>query len=460
MAVYGTSGSGKSALLRAIAISAGFVQRGGPCHIYGLDFGSRALQMLEVLPHVGSIVPGSDGERVQRTLDWLRHTIDERRTRYAATNSSTITEYRVRAARPDEPRIVLLVDNVGAFRAAYEGTDRQRYSDLLSSIAGEGRPVGVHVVVTTSERTGISTTLSSAMQRRLVMRMATDDDYSMLGAPSDVLDAHSHPGRAIDADSEIQIGILGVERDDASQAARLQDLAAALIAAGSSVAPPIQSLGSDIELSSLGRGRSEVTFGVDAATLSPASIDAIGAFLLTGPPGSGRTTALQTLVAGVREGLPASELYYFGNRRSVLRQDPGWTEAAETPEEIAAAATRLTQVIAARPPGAGRIVIFLESAGDVVMSPADAPLQALVKACIANDHWFVAEGEVSTVRSPSGFMSIVKSSRRGLALQPDQEAGSMLFNTPFPRINRNDFPEGRGFLVMSGRAALVQVARS
>ena len=45
MAVYGTGGSGKSAFLRAIAVAAAFAPaRGGPCHVYGLDFGSRGLQ--------------------------------------------------------------------------------------------------------------------------------------------------------------------------------------------------------------------------------------------------------------------------------------------------------------------------------------------------------------------------------------------------------------------------------
>ncbi len=54
MAVYGTSGSGKSVFLRTIAVAAGYTVRGGPCHVYGLDFGNRGLSMLESLPHVGS----------------------------------------------------------------------------------------------------------------------------------------------------------------------------------------------------------------------------------------------------------------------------------------------------------------------------------------------------------------------------------------------------------------------
>ena len=42
--------------------------RGGPCHVYGLDFGNRGLAMLEPLPHVGSVIYASDHERVVRLL--------------------------------------------------------------------------------------------------------------------------------------------------------------------------------------------------------------------------------------------------------------------------------------------------------------------------------------------------------------------------------------------------------
>ena len=103
-------------------------------------------------------------------------------------------------------------------------------------------------------------------------------------------------------------------------------------------------------------------------------------------------------------------------------------------------------------------MIIAENAGELVMSTAENQLQALVRGCIATDQWFVAEGEVSTLRSSSGFLSLVKSSRRGISLQPDQETGSMIFSTPFPRSSRAEFPEGRGYLVGSGRASVIQVA--
>src|SRR5205814_1260581 len=105
LAVYGTGGSGKSTLLRTLAIAAGFTVRGGPCFVYGVDFGARGLAMLEKLPHVGSIINGSDHERIVRLLTWLRDLIDERALRFSKVNAATITDYRRLAGVPDEARI-------------------------------------------------------------------------------------------------------------------------------------------------------------------------------------------------------------------------------------------------------------------------------------------------------------------------------------------------------------------
>src|SRR6185369_15455915 len=102
----GTGGSGKSVLLRTLAIAAGFTVRSGPCHVYGLDFGTRGLSMLSDLPHVGSIITGTDTDRTIRLINWLTRLVAERGERYSQAGAGTITDYRTLASRPDEPRIL------------------------------------------------------------------------------------------------------------------------------------------------------------------------------------------------------------------------------------------------------------------------------------------------------------------------------------------------------------------
>src|SRR5699024_9383808 len=83
VAVYGTSGSGKSTLLKTIATAAGAQPDIGTVEVYGMDFASGALGVLEDLPHVGSIVAGDDAERVQRLLATLMRELDRRSAAFA-----------------------------------------------------------------------------------------------------------------------------------------------------------------------------------------------------------------------------------------------------------------------------------------------------------------------------------------------------------------------------------------
>ena len=120
LAVIGTGGSGKSTVLRTLAAAAGFTVRGGPVQVYALDFGARGLSMLEGLPHVGSVIPGDDVERVQRLIRWLRQTVDERSVRYASVQAASITEFRAASGEAAEPRLLLLLDGYAAFRQSFD----------------------------------------------------------------------------------------------------------------------------------------------------------------------------------------------------------------------------------------------------------------------------------------------------------------------------------------------------
>ena len=61
----------------------------GPSVVYALDFGSGALRSLERLPHVGSVVPGDDPERVQRMLRTLDALLDRRGRAFSEVNAAS-----------------------------------------------------------------------------------------------------------------------------------------------------------------------------------------------------------------------------------------------------------------------------------------------------------------------------------------------------------------------------------
>jgi S-DNA-T family DNA segregation ATPase FtsK/SpoIIIE len=460
MAVFGTSGSGKSTVLRTLAVAAGLTARGGPCIVHGLDFATRGLQMLEVLPHVAGIVAGDDGERVGRLLRLLRTTIDERAGRFAAVAAASLPEYRERSGRRDEPRLLLLVDGMGAFRQAYEAAgDRGRLFDLFQQIASDGRQVGVHVVVTADRPSAIPGVLASAVQRRLVLRLASENDYAMVGAPADGFSADAPAGRGFLDGREVQVAVFGGDRNVAVQATALGRLAKTMRTAGVADAEPIGRLGDRILLSELppvAAGRP--TIGVAGETLEPIGVDLAGAFLVAGPPASGRTTALATLLTVLHRQRPDAAFAYFGTARSPLGTFLPWAFKATTADEAADLAADLHERLGREDPGVDRLVVVVEGIAEFLNGSADYPLQELLGACRRNDRLVLAESETSTLGQSWPLLGLVKSARTGLVLQPEQMDGDVLFRTGFPRMNRGEFPPGRGLLVRAGRADVVQIA--
>ncbi|MDV3219941.1 FtsK/SpoIIIE domain-containing protein [Intrasporangium sp.] len=459
IAVYGTSGSGKSVFLRTIAVAAGYTVRGGPCHVYGLDFGNRGLAMLEALPHVGSIIPGGDHERVTRLLRHLRATIDERAARYSAVSAATITDYRRLAGRPDEPRVIVLIDGMTAFRQAYEVGGRFHWLDLLAGLAADGRPVGVHFIIASDQRTGLPTNLAAAVQGRIILRMANAEDYSVFGVPGDVLTMASPPGRGLMNGSEVQVAVLGGSTDVTVQAAAVAAFGEATRKAGVSQAPPIESLADVISLGELpteSGGRPVV--GVASSSLQPHGFDPKGTFIITGPSGSGRTTAVATTAAGLFRFSSHSALHLMTPRRTSELLDLGiWTETAIGGDATVQLANRLTADIEA-----GRITrpvaVFIERIDDLAPSGAENAMTSLVKACLDNDQLVVAEGESSFFTSNFGLPALLKTSRSGLALHPDGNEGLAVFKANLPALNRAELPPGRGFVIERGKFELLQVA--
>lgn len=456
LGVIGTGGSGKSTLLRTIAIASGMTLRGGPVQIYALDFGARGLQMLEDLPNVGSVIQGSDVERVGRLLDWIRSLIDERAARYSTANAGTIVDYRTIAGAAEEPRIFLLIDGVSAFRSTFESTN-VRLIDLLTSIAGDGRPVGVHTILSADRLNAFPMSLASHIQRRVVLRLADTADYAALSVPDDIVTASSVPGRGILDDHEIQIATLGGTGDVMAQAQELREYAKALRAGGVREAPPIQRLPELLLRSELPATFEDLpVVGMLGSTLAPATFDPKGIFILTGPRGSGRSMALSIFVSSLHAWKPDVALYYIGDKRSELAKAEFWTRSGVDEEEVKAVIEDLNSVEAT----GFEAALVLEATEQFVNSPLDAPLRACISRLLNSDQFILAEGDISGITQMRELTMLLRSSRTGLVLMPDPNTNlSGLFGADFPRFKRGDFFEGRGYLVRRGRKPdVVQVA--
>ena len=457
MLVYGTSGSGKSTVLRTIAISSALGRRSENVEVYGLDFGSGSLKSLELLPHVGSIIPGDDAERVQRIMRSLGRILDDRGKRFSAANASSISEYRELSGR-DEPRIILLLDGLPQFRSEWESTTaRMPFYQAFMRVLGEGRPLGVHVVATADRSGSVPTAVSSNVSRRVVLRLSDENAYALLNAPKDVLDERSAPGRAIVDGFEAQIAVLGGTSNVAEQTKLMEQLADELRAGGAREVAEIGSLPTRLALTDLPDRIGEFpVLGVAEDTLAPREFDPVGSFVVAGPPLSGKTNAMKALITAMTRLDPEVKLFHFGGRRSQLRDFAPWMRSATTPDDAKELATELAELVADETVGM-RLMVVIEDVPQFADSAAERPLKALFQAINRSDHFLIGDADVNQVTSGFGLIGDFKGGRKGIVLRADAFDGDAIFKVPFPKVKRSDFPEGRGIFVQAGRAVTVQV---
>ena len=462
LAVFGVSGSGKSAFLRSLAYAASAQWAASRTHVYGIDFSTAGLALLEPLPTVGAIIDGADQERIARLLSQLTATLDERAARYAKARAGSIGEYRA-ATGADEARILLLVDGFSAFRDLYEtSASLARTYGQFTRLMAEGRAVGMHVVVSAERPGALPSSLSSLVQRRLVLRQSDENGYLALNVPKDALGPDSPPGRGVFAGekNEIQVAVPLASATPAEQGAGIDRLAARLREAGVQQASGVERLTQLVSIQELPASQDgRPVLGIAEADLRPLGFAPQGGLLVAGLPASGRTSALRTVVQALRRWDPSLPMFYVGPKRSVLVNEGVWTQVATSPEEITELVATVKPLVEQPAPDDARpgLALVVESLGDFVQTPSEAPLAGLARAIRRNGHLVVGENDTSGLGASWSLIAEVRADRRGLIMQPDPNDGDILFKVPLPRLKRSDYPLGRGVYIAGGKCQTVQL---
>ncbi|MDR0782215.1 MAG: FHA domain-containing protein [Propionibacteriaceae bacterium] len=462
LAIYGVSGSGKSTVLRSIAYHAAANAAQYRTEIYGLDFSTAGLAMLEDLPTVGAIIDGSDFERVGRVLERLIGILEDRSASYAQARAGSITQYRAATGKSAEARILLLVDGLSAFREKYEvAASTARTYNRFARLAIEGRAVGIHVVLTAERPGALPSSLGAAFGRRLILRQVDEAAYMTLGIPKDVLGPDSCPGRAVFSgeSNEVQIATPGAATTPAEQGHQFDQLAAQMRAAGIRPTAPVERLTSSI---SIGELPTEVAglpvLGISEDNLQPFGFHPQGGFVVTGMAGAGSGSALRTITQSLRRWNPDIPIYYFGPQRSRLASEGGWAGKAHSHEDIKALALELKARAAELAPGdIPGLILVIESITDLVSSPCEAAVVELLKLARRNGHLIIGEHELSGWSSSWPLIAEIRNDRRGLVMQPDPSDGDILFKVAFPRVKRADYPPGRCVYAQGGKTWTVQL---
>lgn len=463
IAIYGAARSGKSTLLRTIAASLASSAPPEEVQLYGLDFGSGGLAGLDQLPHCGAVVRGSDDERVRRLVRQLRSLIAARRQRFAETGAVTLDDLRSRTGEP-AARVVLLLDDYGALVAAYERVDLGELVDAIPRLVADGPGVGVHVVLTADRRGAVPAALHGTITRRIVLELASPDEYSALGVDARAAGRERPPGRAfVDRELEAQIAIVGEQPDIGAQVEAMAAIGAGLRDRhpGADV-PRIDTLPASVDIGSLPAGAAPlvVPFAVGDDHLGPVDLDlAESHVLIAGPHRSGRTTTLAT-VAMQLQAAGDAELVLLSPRRTPLGDLVPFSRVALGDDCQDLASALAAEVELRRDDGSERaLVVIVDDLEELFDTAASTSLERLARRGRGRSVCIVGACESKAgLRAFGGVVPEVKKSRRGVLLMPDVELDGELLGVRLPRRTSARFVPGRGFLVDRGQIELVQVA--
>ncbi|MGY1641316.1 FtsK/SpoIIIE domain-containing protein [Geodermatophilus sp. SYSU D00703] len=425
----GGARSGRTTFLRTALAEAVTALPPDELHVHVLDHEGGALAAAAAgLPHTGTTVGGEDALRTVRLLDRLGLEVAARR---AGTSPAP------------RPRLLLLVDGIEALSAQLDEAEPGRGATPLLRLLRDGAAVGLTCLLT-ADRAVPGGRLAGAVGTRLVLPLPDRADYAVAGIPARAVPSCRPPGRALLGEDAVEC-----------QLALPRDLPApALYQAPAGARRPLSvpALPADPVLPAALRAdggvglRLPVGPGGDEGAVLEVDLARAGGLLVAGPPGSGRSSALDAFARHLAAtGVP------------VLRVARG---AADLPHAEADGDTRLGSSDVA---GWRSWLAALDGArGAVVVDDHGAVAESPVLAAIADTG---ADQVVPLVGGTAAELSAVyrgplpalRRRRSGLLLCPAPGDADLLGI----RLPRTPVPQrpGSGWLVTAGVPQRVQVAR-
>ncbi|MFB9835712.1 FtsK/SpoIIIE domain-containing protein, partial [Actinoallomurus acaciae] len=480
--VAGSARSGRSTVLRTLAGSLASSCAPSDVHLYAIDCGANALLPMVALPHCGAVVGRDQIERMERLLARLHAEVSRRQQVLAATGFASLAEQRAAVAPPDRlPWMVLMLDRWEGFVTAFENYDYGRLIDTVLRLLREGTAVGLRAVFT-GDRSGLGGQASTVFDDRLILRMSDPNDYHYAGINERQVPSDMGPGHALQvagtADASVresQIALLDREKSGSAQVAALQRLGRE--AEDAYGRPPIGPRPLHVdelpvritcwEALSLDPGFTAPSplwalVGAGGDELGPVGVDLLAegpGFTVAGPPRSGRSTVLMTMVLSLlnpKLGEGTVPVVLVCPRRSPLRaleSEPGVLAVlgADADEDA------LLDAVG----GHERYVIVVDDAELMYETPLDDALADLLRQARDREHGMIIAGIASELsKAFQSFLASVPKSRTGVLLAIESLDDGDLLGARLPRNISIGSPTGRSLLIQPGRTLPIQSAVS
>ena len=459
--LLGGPGSGKDTSLVAILMSLALTYTPEEVQFYLLEMGAGELVPLENLPHTGVCIrlQATEKERLERLFNFL----DAEMERRIAESSKSESEHH-RCL----PVIFLVVNNCAEFRANFPDE-----ADRVNRYVRDGKAAGIHILVTTNRSAELMRTVANNVSRRLVMQLASRDEYfDAVGKSVPMLHIKA-PGRGywVDGDAwECQI---------AQPPQQLRELIRNMKSAWQGGGPkPIQILRPSIpiadalaQIEPAPGGVLRLPIGQSYETLDwilPNVADQLPCWMILGPKESGKSNFLCAAALAALKCDPDNWiLKAYAFRRSPIiqlaKQDPRiqlFATLDEIQKDVQAMADAVKE---GKPLAEGKRILWLiddfsfafQTGKESVLAPFNQIAQGIDN--ITNLH-ILGAGLMEEFRMSlaSPMLKIMRQSRQGMVMSKDSNELDWLGAQVSLAYRKMELPAGRGFYVSKGKPYFVQ----
>lgn len=438
----GAARSGRTSTLITVAVSAAARLSPDQLHIQAIDGAGGALRALCDLPHVGTVADTADFAVVETLLRRLAAELSRRRAQLAESGFACAAE--ARAAGHTLPSVLFLLDGWEGFLRAAEDYDAGLSTEALLALVRSGAAAGITTILT-GDRGVLAPRVAGAVPERYLLRLADRADYALAGLAPRAVPAALPPGRAIRAGdgAEIQVALAGTGPERTDQRAAVAALAARyrLPSATPLITSPIRirQLPSRLARSQVPMDQQGLRLGVGGDAGEPITLDlwsGAGRLLIAGPPRSGRSTALHTLLLDA----------VASNRAVRLAAPP------RSPLTGAAAAAGLDLITPSSPAGVASALMADGRPGLLLIDDCEAfadtavgdAVTELVRTAPSGLAVVAAVGSDELALSFRGLATELRRRRCALLLQPRAVDGELI-GRRLPRSPTSHLP-GRGLL--------------
>ncbi|MGW5733539.1 MULTISPECIES: type VII secretion protein EccCa [Streptomyces] len=485
-AVIGGPQSGKTTLLRTLALSLALTHTPHQVAVYGLDLVGGGLTALSGLPHVGGIAGRADHERAARTVAEVRAQLALREELFREHGIDSVDQLRHLRARGrltelGSTDIVLLIDGFGALRDEFAELD-----DTVAELLKRGSGYGIHIVAGMLRWNDVRIATQSMFGTRVELRLNDPSDSSVDRKLSETLTADT-PGRTLtDAKLFAQTALPRIDGQPSTD-----DLGPALERAGRTLraswhgelAAPVRVLPTALpaaKLPSVTAEPSRIPLGVDQEALAPAFLDLTGQdqhLLILGDNECGKSNLLKLITQQLIDRHSDKELVFgvFDPRRGLRGVIPepyrgGYAHNAKLAQALATGIagelekrmpeTADPDAITDGPAFTGPRIVILVDDYDILTTAGQQPLAPFLPyISSAQDiglHFIVTRRVAGSSRALyEPFLTTLRETgATALLMTGDRTEGQL-----FPGLYASTQPPGRGTLVRRGRRhQLIQTA--